>query len=114
MEKLARRGSVASMSTPPHVAARLAFLDHLAKGRLNLAFGPGSVTADQELYGLDPKDAAAMTEAAVEVILKLWASDPPTEIGGAGSPKDSPDPRGQPPHLHRVGVTHSTSAWPEA
>jgi alkanesulfonate monooxygenase SsuD/methylene tetrahydromethanopterin reductase-like flavin-dependent oxidoreductase (luciferase family) len=67
---------------PAHVAARLAFLDHLAKGRLNLAFGPGSVTADQELYGIDPKDAAAMTEEAVEVILTLWASDPPYEIEG--------------------------------
>ncbi|HID18847.1 TPA: 2-phospho-L-lactate transferase, partial [Candidatus Bathyarchaeota archaeon] len=31
---------------------RLAFLDHLSKGRLNLCFGPGSVTADLELYGL--------------------------------------------------------------
>src|SRR6185436_4632767 len=44
---------------PAHVASRLAFLDHLSKGRLNLAFGSGSVTADQELYGVDPKNAAA-------------------------------------------------------
>ena len=35
---------------PAHVASRLAFLDHLSKGRLNLCFGTGSVTADQELY----------------------------------------------------------------
>src|SRR6202163_1309889 len=34
---------------PAHVACRLAFLDHLSKGRLNLAFGIGSVTADHEL-----------------------------------------------------------------
>ncbi len=40
---------------PAHVACRLAFLDHLSKGRLNLCFGAGSVTADQELYGCDPK-----------------------------------------------------------
>lgn len=33
---------------PAHVASRLAFLDHLSKGRLNLCFGPGSATADQE------------------------------------------------------------------
>src|SRR5207244_1154322 len=39
---------------PAHVASRLAFLDHLSRGRLTLCFGPGSVTADQELYGADP------------------------------------------------------------
>ena len=29
---------------PAYVATRIAFLDHLAHGRLNLCFGPGSVT----------------------------------------------------------------------
>jgi alkanesulfonate monooxygenase SsuD/methylene tetrahydromethanopterin reductase-like flavin-dependent oxidoreductase (luciferase family) len=67
---------------PAHVAGRLAFLDHLSKGRLNLCFGPGSVTADQELFGADPKNAAAMTEEALDMILKLWSSEPPYEIEG--------------------------------
>ncbi len=67
---------------PANVASRLAFLDHLAKGRLNLCFGPGSVTADQELYGVDPKEGGAMTFEAAEMILKLWASDPPYELEG--------------------------------
>ena len=62
---------------PAMVAGRLAFLDHLSKGRLNLCFGPGSVTADQELFGVDPKDGGAMAAEAIEIILKLWASDPP-------------------------------------
>ncbi len=67
---------------PAHVASRLAFLDHLSHGRLNLCFGAGSVTADQELYGIDPKNGAEMTEEAVEIILKLWSSDPPYEFVG--------------------------------
>jgi alkanesulfonate monooxygenase SsuD/methylene tetrahydromethanopterin reductase-like flavin-dependent oxidoreductase (luciferase family) len=67
---------------PAHVACRLAFLDHLAKGRLNICVGPGSVTADQELYGLDPKLGAEMTEEAVEIILHLWATEPPYEFHG--------------------------------
>src|SRR6266436_9814512 len=67
---------------PAHVAGRLAFLDHLSKGRLNLCFGPGSVTADQELYGAEPKNAAEMTEEALDMILRLWASEPPYEIKG--------------------------------
>jgi alkanesulfonate monooxygenase SsuD/methylene tetrahydromethanopterin reductase-like flavin-dependent oxidoreductase (luciferase family) len=67
---------------PAHVASRLAFLDHLSKGRLNLCFGPGSVTADQELYGADPKNAPEMVTEALDMILKLWASEPPYEIQG--------------------------------
>lgn len=67
---------------PAHVAGRLAMLDHLSQGRINLCFGPGSVTADQELFGLDPKDGGAMTHEAVDMILKLWTTDPPYEIEG--------------------------------
>ena len=67
---------------PAHVAGRLAFLDHLSKGRLNLCFGAGSVTADQELYGADPKHAPEMVEEALDMILKLWSSEPPYEIDG--------------------------------
>jgi alkanesulfonate monooxygenase SsuD/methylene tetrahydromethanopterin reductase-like flavin-dependent oxidoreductase (luciferase family) len=62
---------------PAFVASRLAFLDHLSKGRLNLCFGNGSVTADHELYGIDPKDGGAMALEAIDVILDLWSHDPP-------------------------------------
>src|SRR4029077_11888616 len=54
---------------PAHVAARLSFLDHLSKGRLNLCCGAGSVTADQELYGADPKLASEMVEESLDMIL---------------------------------------------
>jgi alkanesulfonate monooxygenase SsuD/methylene tetrahydromethanopterin reductase-like flavin-dependent oxidoreductase (luciferase family) len=67
---------------PAHVASRLAFLDHMSKGRLNLCFGPGSVTADQELYGIDPKDGGAMALESMDMILKLWEMDPPYELEG--------------------------------
>jgi alkanesulfonate monooxygenase SsuD/methylene tetrahydromethanopterin reductase-like flavin-dependent oxidoreductase (luciferase family) len=67
---------------PAHVACRLAFLDHLSKGRLNLCFGSGSVGTDQELYGAEPKNAAAMVDEAMDMILKLWSSEPPYEIEG--------------------------------
>ncbi len=67
---------------PAHVASRLAFLDHLSKGRLNLCFGPGSVTADQELYGVVPKEGSAMVREALDIILHLWESDPPYHYQG--------------------------------
>jgi alkanesulfonate monooxygenase SsuD/methylene tetrahydromethanopterin reductase-like flavin-dependent oxidoreductase (luciferase family) len=67
---------------PAHVAGRLAFLDHLSHGRLNLCFGPGAVPTDMELFGLDPKDTAARVSEAIDMILKLWATDGPYEISG--------------------------------
>ena len=67
---------------PAHVAGRLAMLDHLSKGRLNLCFGNGSVTADQELFGVDPKDGGKMALEAIDVILDLWSHDPPYEYNG--------------------------------
>ncbi len=67
---------------PAHVASRLAFLDHLSHGRLNLCFGPGSVTADQELYGVEPKNAPEMVAEAIDMILALWTSEPPYHLDG--------------------------------
>lgn len=67
---------------PAHVACRLAFLDHLSKGRLNLCFGSGSVTADHELYGIEPKAGSAMVREAIDIILMFWQSDPPYHFEG--------------------------------
>ena len=53
---------------PAHVASRLSCLDHLSHGRLNVCFGPSSVSTDIELFGTDPKEGAAMTDEAAEMI----------------------------------------------
>ena len=71
-----------NMHHPFHVASRLAFLDHLSKGRLNICFGPGSVAGDMEPYGVDPKNASRMVTEAIDIILGLWAADPPYEYDG--------------------------------
>ena len=67
---------------PVHVANRLAFLDHLSHGRLNVCFGPGAIPTDMEVYGVDPKDSAGRVGEAVDMILKIWTSDPPYDIPG--------------------------------
>ncbi len=67
---------------PAHVAGRLAFLDHLSHGRLNVCFGPGAVATDLELFGIDPKDTGARVAEAIDMILKIWSSDPPYDIEG--------------------------------
>ncbi len=71
-----------NMHHPVHVASRLAFLDHLSKGRLNLCFGPSSVPGDMEPYDVDPQKAPQMIAEAIDIILGLWASDPPYEYDG--------------------------------
>jgi alkanesulfonate monooxygenase SsuD/methylene tetrahydromethanopterin reductase-like flavin-dependent oxidoreductase (luciferase family) len=55
----------------------MSFLDHLSKGRLNLCFGNGSVTTDQELYSADPKNGGRMVQESMDCILDLWSHDPP-------------------------------------
>ena len=67
---------------PAYLATRLAFLDHLAHGRLNLCLGPSGTSTDYELYGQHPKDGGRMTIEAIDVMLKLWTSDPPYEHEG--------------------------------
>jgi alkanesulfonate monooxygenase SsuD/methylene tetrahydromethanopterin reductase-like flavin-dependent oxidoreductase (luciferase family) len=67
---------------PIDVASRLAFLDHLSHGRLGVCFGVGAVPTDMEMHGVDPKESGAMMNEAIEMIIKLWTSDPPYEIKG--------------------------------
>src|SRR5918998_1189627 len=65
---------------PAHVASRLAFLDHLSKGRLNLAGAGGRQAPERVLRAAEPKDASAMVEEAIDMVLRLWSSEPPYEI----------------------------------
>tara|TARA_B100000029_G_scaffold188640_1_gene186224 strand:- start:25661 stop:26725 length:1065 start_codon:yes stop_codon:yes gene_type:complete len=67
---------------PAHVAARLAFLDHLSHGRLNICFGPGAIPTDMEMYGIRSEDTGAMVGEAIQMIMTLWTSDPPYDING--------------------------------
>lgn len=59
---------------PLELASRIAYLDHLAKGRLLFGIGPGGLMIDHEMFCLDVKanEHRAMTEAAIETILELW------------------------------------------
>ncbi len=67
---------------PLHVADRLAMLDHLCRGRLDLCFGPGTVSTDMEILGIEPKDSPRMVAESIDMILELWASDGPIDLRG--------------------------------
>jgi len=67
---------------PFHVAGRLAFLDHLSHGRLNVCFGPGAIPTDMEVFGADPGDTGARVAEAIDMILRLWEGTLPIDIEG--------------------------------
>ena len=67
---------------PVHVAGRLAFLDHLSHGRLNVCFGPGAIPTDMEVFGTIPSDAGARVAEAIDMILRLWSGELPIEMAG--------------------------------
>jgi len=68
---------------PANVAVRLAMLDHLSRGRFSCAFGQGGVPTDWELLDLpDPKTQGLMTIEGIDMVLKLWASEPPFDFKG--------------------------------
>jgi alkanesulfonate monooxygenase SsuD/methylene tetrahydromethanopterin reductase-like flavin-dependent oxidoreductase (luciferase family) len=75
--------SILPQHHPANVAVRLAFLDHLSKGRLNCGFGQGGVPTDHELFNLpDPKTQGLMTVEAIDLILRLWEVEAPFDFQG--------------------------------
>jgi alkanesulfonate monooxygenase SsuD/methylene tetrahydromethanopterin reductase-like flavin-dependent oxidoreductase (luciferase family) len=69
---------------PAYVANRIALLDHLARGRLNVGLGVGGIPTDHELLDLDSlrDDHQTMWQEAIEMVLRLWAADAPFDFQG--------------------------------
>ncbi|MBD2837844.1 LLM class flavin-dependent oxidoreductase [Pseudomonas sp. JM0905a] len=67
---------------PAAVAGDVAQFDHLSKGRFIMGVGPGGLVSDMELFGTQEMNRAEMTVESVEIIHKIWASDPPYHIQG--------------------------------
>jgi alkanesulfonate monooxygenase SsuD/methylene tetrahydromethanopterin reductase-like flavin-dependent oxidoreductase (luciferase family) len=68
---------------PVNVAVRLAMLDHLAHGRFSCGFGQGGVPTDWELFDLpDGKTQGLMTVEGIDMVVKLWTTEPPFDFKG--------------------------------
>src|SRR5262244_836254 len=68
---------------PATVAAHAAMFDQLCRGRFIMGIGPGGLVSDMELFGVE--DAALrpqMMLESIDMVLRLWASDPPYRIDG--------------------------------
>ncbi|WP_428032133.1 LLM class flavin-dependent oxidoreductase [Ancylobacter sp.] len=67
---------------PVMAASHIALLDHLAPGRLLLGIGTGGLGSDFEVFGMEEADRTAMMLDSIEIMKKIWTSDPPYDIEG--------------------------------
>ncbi|MDT4935753.1 MAG: limonene 1,2-monooxygenase [Pseudonocardiales bacterium] len=72
------------LSLPYHnplwVADRVVFLDHLTRGRAMLGLGPGALSTDASMVGIDAKDQRDALEQDTEVLMHLLTNDEPITI----------------------------------
>jgi alkanesulfonate monooxygenase SsuD/methylene tetrahydromethanopterin reductase-like flavin-dependent oxidoreductase (luciferase family) len=69
-------------SHPAAVAAQAAMLDHLLKGRFIMGISPGGLMSDAEVFGNFGRDRNAMFVEGINMVLKIWESDPPYDLEG--------------------------------
>lgn len=67
---------------PFHVAERMAFLDHLTRGRAILGVGPSNLVTDKALFQVPPDHAHDMMAESVDIIVRLLESDDPIDYEG--------------------------------
>ena len=67
---------------PFHVAERMAFLDHLTKGRAILGVGPCALVTDKNLFGLATEKLYPMMAESVDIIVRLFESPEPIDYDG--------------------------------
>ncbi len=69
-------------SHPAAVAAQVAMLDQMLKGRFIMGISPGGLMSDAEVFGNFGKDRNKMFVECINTVLKIWESEPPYDIMG--------------------------------
>jgi alkanesulfonate monooxygenase SsuD/methylene tetrahydromethanopterin reductase-like flavin-dependent oxidoreductase (luciferase family) len=67
---------------PLNVAAQVAMLDNMLQGRFVMGISPGGLMSDAEGFGNLGRDRNAMFVEAIDMVLKLWTTDPPYDLKG--------------------------------
>lgn len=67
---------------PFHVAERMAFLDHLTRGRAILGVGPCALVTDKNLFGLATEKLYPMMAESVDIIVRLLESSEAIDYDG--------------------------------
>lgn len=92
------------MHDPRLVALRIAYLDHLAKGRLYFGIGSGGAPTDFAFFDIDPEkgEHRARTREAIEAIIQMWTEDAPFEHRGETWNYSMPEPMLDIPLTHHI------------
>jgi limonene 1,2-monooxygenase len=61
------------------LADRIVQLDHLTRGRMMFGAGPGQLTSDAAMLGIDPNDQRPRMHQAFDVMMRLFAGETVTE-----------------------------------
>jgi limonene 1,2-monooxygenase len=59
---------------------RMVLLDHLTRGRVMLGVGPGQLTSDAHMMGIDPDAQRTMMEQSLDAIMALQRSPEPVTV----------------------------------
>ncbi len=69
-------------SHPAAIAAQVAMLDHMLKGRFLFGISPGGLMSDAEVFGNYKKDRNAIFLESINMVLDIWAKEAPYELAG--------------------------------
>jgi alkanesulfonate monooxygenase SsuD/methylene tetrahydromethanopterin reductase-like flavin-dependent oxidoreductase (luciferase family) len=67
---------------PAAVAAQVAMLDHMLKGRFLMGISPGGLMSDAEAFGNYQKDRNAIFLECIDMVLEIWKRAPPYDLEG--------------------------------
>ena len=67
---------------PARLAAEVAMVDNMAKGRFLMGISPGGLPSDAEAMGNLDRDRNAMFLECINHMLEIWTSEPPYNIKG--------------------------------
>jgi alkanesulfonate monooxygenase SsuD/methylene tetrahydromethanopterin reductase-like flavin-dependent oxidoreductase (luciferase family) len=69
-------------SHPAAIAAQVAMLDHMLKGRFLMGISPGGLMSDAEVFGNYKKDRNAMFLESINMVLDIWKGEAPYNLTG--------------------------------
>lgn len=92
------------MHDPRLVATRIAYLDHLARGRLYFGIGAGGAPTDFHFWDIDYKNGEhrARMRESIDVIMRLWTEDKPFTHNGKFWQFKVPEPMMNVPLYHHI------------
>ena len=69
-------------SHPAAIAAQVAMLDHMLKGRFIMGISPGGLMSDAEVFGNYQKDRNAIFLESINMVLDIWKGEGPYNLAG--------------------------------